>query len=115
MLDDGTVLAPDVLWFAEPLAVDAPRAPRLPELAVEVRSSATWVYDVGPKRERYERGGLRELWLADTASRTMLVYRRSGPRAGFDVSLELGADELLTSPLLVGFTVLVGELIPAIT
>ncbi len=54
------------------------------------------------------------LWLADTASRTMLVYRRSGPRAVFDVSRELGADELLDSPLLVGFTVLVGELIPAL-
>ena len=114
VLDDGTVLAPDVLWFAEPLAADAMRAPRLPELAVEVRSSATWVYDVGRKREHYERGGLGELWLADTASRTMLVYRRSGPGTGFDVSRELGADEPLSSPLLVGFAVVVGELIPAI-
>jgi Uma2 family endonuclease len=113
MLDDGTVLAPDVLWFAEPLPAEATRAPRLPELAVEVRSSATWVYDVGPKRARYERHGLPELWLADTASRTLLVYRRSQPKAGFDVALELGADETLSSPLLPGFAAAVGELIPA--
>ena len=96
-LDDGTVLAPDVLWFAEPLPADATRAPRLPELAVEVRSGATWVYDIGPKRARYERDGLGELWLADTASRTLLVYRRSRPDAGFDVALELGAGETLAS------------------
>ena len=75
-LDDATVLAPDVLWFAQPIDLSAPRAPRMPDLAVEVRSPATWVYDVGPKRELYERHGLRELWLADTASRTLLVYRR---------------------------------------
>lgn len=113
VLDDGTVLAPDVLWFAEPLPAEATRAPRLPELAVEVRSGTTWVYDVGPKRARYERHGLPELWLADTASRTLLVYRRSGPKAGFDVALELGADATLATPLLPGFTAVVGELIPA--
>ena len=37
--------------------------------------------DVGTKRELYERHGLRELWLADTASRTLLVYRRSRAQA----------------------------------
>jgi Uma2 family endonuclease len=115
VLDDGTVLAPDVLWFAAPLPSQATRAPRLPELAVEVRSSATWVYDVGPKRERYERHGLPELWLADTASRTLLVYRRSQPKAGFDVALELAAEDVLSSPLLPGFAVAVGELIPPVS
>ena len=78
-----------------------------------MRSGATWVYDVGPKRERYERHGLRELWLADTASRTLLVYRRSRPEAGFDVALELAADDTLTSPLLPGFAVPVGDLLLA--
>jgi len=53
------------------------------------------------------------LWLADTASRTRLVYRRSRPDAGFDVALELGADETLTSPLLPGFAVPVGDLLSA--
>jgi Uma2 family endonuclease len=78
-----------------------------------VRSPGTWVFDLGRKRDLYERHGVRELWLADTASRTMLVYRRSGPKAGFDVSLELGADEALSSPLLPGFAEAVAELIPA--
>jgi len=111
-LDEATVLAPDVLWFAGELALDAPRAPRLPELAVEVRSPGTWVYDVGRKRELYERHGLRELWLADTASRTLLVYRRSPSARGFDVQTELAADATLSSPLLPGFAIAVGELLP---
>ena len=112
-LDDATVLAPDVLWFAGELALDAPRAPRVPELAVAVRSPATWVYDVGPKRELYERHGLRELWLADTASRTLLVYRGSPDASGFDVQTELTADATVSSPLLPGFAAAVGGLLPA--
>jgi Uma2 family endonuclease len=112
-LDDATVLAPDVLWFAQAIDLDAPRAPRMPELAVEVRSPATWVYDVGPKRDLYERHGLRELWLADTASRTLLIYRRGRGDRGFDVQAELEAGERLSSPLLSGFAASVGELIPA--
>jgi Uma2 family endonuclease len=114
-LDDATVLAPDVLWFAREIDLDAPRAPRMPDLAVEVRSPATWVYDVGPKRELYERHGLRELWLADTASRTLLFYRRSGADRGFDIQAELEAQEQLTSPLLRDFAATVGELIPALS
>jgi Uma2 family endonuclease len=114
-LDSGNVLAPDVLWFEEPLALSAINAPRAPDLAVEVRSPGTWRYDVGRKRSLYELHGVRELWLADTASRTLLAYRRSQPTAGFDLALELGADETLRSPLLPGFAAAVGELIPAVS
>ena len=113
-LDAGNVLAPDVLWFEQPLELSAINAPRAPDLAVEVRSPGTWVFDLGRKRDLYQRHGVRELWLADTASRTMLVYRRSSPKAGFDVSLELGADLSLSSPLLPGFAAAVAELIPAV-
>jgi Uma2 family endonuclease len=113
-LDDATVLAPDVLWFADEIDVGAPRAPRMPDLAVEVRSPATWVYDIGPKRDLYERHGLRELWLADTASRTVLVYRRTRPRGGFDVQAELTADQTLSSPLLPGFAAAVAKLLPVL-
>jgi Uma2 family endonuclease len=63
-----------------------------------------WAYDVGRKPDRYERWGVRELWLVDTDSRTVLVRRRSRPRApAFDVALEVGEGEQLRSPLLPGF------------
>ena len=112
-IDETTVLAPDVLWFARGIDLGAPRAPRMPDLAVEVRSPATWVYDVGPKRDLYERHGLRELWLADTASRTLLIYRRSREHSGFDIQAEVAAAQSLSSPLLPGFAATVGELVPA--
>jgi len=56
---------------------------------------------------------VRELWLADTASRTMLVYRRSGARSGFDDALELAAGQRLESPLLPGLSLPMGDLLPA--
>ena len=112
-VDNANVAVPDVLWFAGGIAMDAPRAPQVPDLAVEVRSPSTWVYDVGLKRELYERNGMRELWLVDTVSRTLRVYRRdAGP--GFDVHMELDAGASLSSPLLDGFAATVGDLIPAL-
>jgi Uma2 family endonuclease len=74
-LDTRNVLAPDVLWFDGDLPLNAVNAPRVPELVVEVRSPGTWRYDVGRKRDLYERHGVAELWLADPFSRSVLVYR----------------------------------------
>jgi Uma2 family endonuclease len=113
VLDDRNVFAPDVWWVSEEhrpsrdaRALDGP-----PDLAVEVRSPSTWRYDIGVKKDHYERAGLPELWLVDTESETVLIHRRSSPAAReFDVTLELGADEALTSPLLPGFLLAVSEL-----
>jgi len=107
-LDDWNVYAPDVWWVPEKdrPGRDAKRIVGPPALAVEVRSPSTWRYDVGTKKAVYERLGLAELWLVDTESGTVLVYRRSSPEApGFDEELELGAGESLTTPLLPGFAV----------
>ncbi len=113
VLDQGNVFAPDVWWVAEERrpARNALRLVGPPDLAVEVRSPSTWRYDVGAKKATYEREGLAELWLVDTGADVVLVYRRSAPGApSFDVALELGAGDQLTSPLLPGFGVAVAEL-----
>ncbi|MEJ7818631.1 MAG: Uma2 family endonuclease, partial [Thermoleophilaceae bacterium] len=68
----------------------------------------------GAKKAAYERHGLPELWLVDTAAEAVLVFRRSRPGAlTFDVALELDREAVLESPLLVGFALAVGELFPA--
>jgi Uma2 family endonuclease len=106
-MDEYNVYGPDLLWFsAEHVPTDLDAYPeRVPDLCVEIRSSGTWRYDVGAKKRVYEAGGLPELWLVDDASETVLVFRRSRPRAAaFDVSLELARGESLTSPQLPGFT-----------
>jgi Uma2 family endonuclease len=112
-LDERNVFAPDLMWYAEdraPARHDKRQYP-LPDLAVEVRSPSTWRYDVGAKWLAYERAGLRELWLVDTVSRTVIVCRRSDPAAStFDVLLEVAAGEQLASPQLPGFALPVASL-----
>ena len=66
------------------------------------------------KRDLYQRHGLRELWLAVTAGRTLLVYRRGEPQSGFDVQAELTAEQTVSSPLLPGFAVPVGDPLPTL-
>ncbi|MDQ3305934.1 MAG: Uma2 family endonuclease [Actinomycetota bacterium] len=112
-LDDDHVFAPDVLWFAAAHVPrgDVPHVDAPPDVAVEVRSPSTWRFDIGAKKAAYERFGLPELWLVDTAADTVLVFRRSSPTSpDFDVALELGAEETLTSPMLPGFALDVAEL-----
>ncbi len=105
-LDDNNVFAPDVLWVrdGEWPAADVAHMVGPPDIAIEVRSESTWRFDLGTKKNVYERNGLPELWLVDTASNTVLVYRRSSPTSSeFDVSLEVRSDEVLTSPQLPDF------------
>lgn len=103
-LDERNVLAPDILWFAEPLPADAPNAIRPPDLVVEVRSPSTWGYDIGRKRELYEKHGVREIWLVDTASRTVITRVPGGHME------ELAPGRQLTSKLLPGFRLAVADI-----
>ncbi len=112
-LDDHNVFAPDVWWVPEDArpSRDAKRIVGPPALAVEVRSPSTWRFDVGTKRSTYERLGLRELWLVDTGADTVLVYRRSSPEATtFDVALELEDGEVLATPLIPVFSLVLSDL-----
>ncbi len=113
-LDHENVFAPDILWYAPGRVPEraSPRPYPVPDLAIEVRSPSTWRYDLGTKKSKYEAHGLRELWLVDTGSQSVLVFRRSKPGRGFDVALEPGLTESLTSPLLPGFALALDELFP---
>jgi Uma2 family endonuclease len=112
-MDEFNVYGPDLLWFREQrVPADLDGYPEhVPDLCVEIRSASTWRYDVGAKKRVYEAGGLAELWLVDDSAETVLVYRRSGPGVPtFDVALELGRGETLSSPMLPGFALSVEEL-----
>jgi len=100
------VYAPDVWWAREGRPdVAAGRLDAVPDLAVEVRSPATWRYDSGPKRRRYGMAGTAELWLVDPQAGKITVHRRSSADApGFDTTTTVVAGELLVTPLLPGFS-----------
>jgi len=106
LIGEYDVYGPDVLWYGEGRAPErrSGRPYPVPDLAVEVRSPSTWRYDIGAKKAGYERSGLPELWLVDTAADVVLVFRRSRPDAPvFDVALELMRGDDVTSPSLPGF------------
>jgi Uma2 family endonuclease len=104
VMTEHDVYGPDIVWIAEkhvPSDLEQ-RLARVPDLCVEIRSPSTWRYDIGRKKSVYEAGGLPELWLVDHDA--VLVFRRSAPaEQSFDVALELGREERLTSPQLPGF------------
>lgn len=107
LLGEFDVYAPDVVLYLGARAYrgnpDPPYA--VPDLAVEVRSPSTWRYDVGRKKAIYEQRGLPELWLVDPYAETVLAFRRSAAGAAtFDVAVEVGRGETLTSPRLPCFT-----------
>ena len=107
-IGDRDVYQPDLVWYRSNRRPkrDDPPPYEVPDLAVEIRSPSTWRYDIGAKKSGYERRGLPELWLVDTAADEVLVFRRSKADAPqFDVALELTRDDALTSPQLPGFTV----------
>lgn len=109
---DRDVYGPDVSWFAaDHVAERRESLKRLPDLCVELRSPSTWRYDLGRKKDVYEDSGLPELWLVDDVAQSVLVYRRSSPKAAkFDVALELTAEESLSSPQLPGFSLPIASL-----
>lgn len=111
VMDELNVYGPDVLWVAQRPADLRQRLPRVPDLCVEIRSPSTWRFDIGAKKRVYEAGGLPELWLVDELADQVFVFRRSKPRGDhFDVALELGRGDTLSSPLLPGFALTLDEL-----
>ncbi len=114
-IDEVNVYNPDIMWYPSGRTPDPDeKTSSLPHLAIEVRSPSTWRHDTGAKKAAYERRGLRELWLVDTANESALVFRRSRTEAeSFDVSLELGRECALESPLLPGFRLAVDALFDA--
>jgi Uma2 family endonuclease len=115
-IDERNVFSPDLLWYADQRspALGDERPYPVPDLAIEVRSPSTWRYDIGAKKAAYERNGLAELWLVDPTTRDAFVFRRSSVKAtSFDVALELGRDDTLTSPQLPDLAVALATIFPA--
>jgi Uma2 family endonuclease len=111
-LDEHNVFQPDLLWYPAGMRLDLDATVHpLPAIAAEVRSPSTWCYDIGAKKAAYEREGLRELWLVDSAADELLIFCRSRPyRPAFDMAVELERADVLTSSLLEGFELPLDEL-----
>ena len=103
ILSDHDVVEPDVLYVSRERAQEIEMSPWVkgaPSLVVEVGSPGTHKRDETTKRRLYERYGVDEYWLVDTALDTITVLRRSGD--GFERAAELRREDgdVLTTPLL---------------
>ena len=75
-LDDYTIVQPDVMVFCrDPLQVYADRATVPPDLVIEVLSKPTAFRDRHLKLFKYQKAGVREVWLVSPEKRGVEVYR----------------------------------------
>lgn len=110
-LVEGVTVGPDVAWFAPGRAVERRGGfiTTVPDLVAEVLSPTTTDRDRGPKRDAYAAAGVRELWLVDPGSTSVLVARRVDGGGLGDVATLATGDHIAT-PLLPGLEISVAEL-----
>ena len=78
-LPDGSVLQPDVLYVAPKRVNIVERwVMGAPDLVVEVLSPGTRRFDRSKKMTAYGRNGVREAWLVDPDSLTVIVFTNDG-------------------------------------
>lgn len=116
---DGVI--PDLMWFSDERLQQAMINPATgeweghfyaaPDLAIEVLSPGhiNETRDREVKLTLYSRRGVREYWIIDRFTRTILVYRRTA-EAALDLAATLTEQDTLTSPLLPGFALPVVQL-----
>jgi len=114
LLSEHDVAQPDLLFLSNERAGLLTRAniQGAPDLVIEILSDSTRRRDQTLKRDRYERCGVLEYWLADPTRKTVRVFRREGAAFLPPVDLSAAADDLLTTPLLPGLKIRLREIFP---
>jgi Uma2 family endonuclease len=109
ILSEHDIVEPDLVFVRSENAsrVEQRGIAGSPDLVVEILSPSNRRYDQVRKRELYERFGVPEYWIVDCDERTVKVLRLRGARYA---EIEIG--DILTSPLLPGFTLPLATLFP---
>lgn len=112
---EDEAVAPDVVWISrervDRVIGDDGKLHLAPDLVVEILSpgAKNEERDRELKLSLYSRRGVREYWIANWRDVTVQVYRREN--AALRLVATLTADDLLTSPLLPGFSARAGALL----
>ncbi|MDY6803440.1 MAG: Uma2 family endonuclease [Cyanobacteriota bacterium] len=108
IFSNGDNVIPDVVWASNDclsaLLDEAGHLTGAPELAVEVLSPGkeNERRDKQTKLKLYSNRGVREYWICDRFLQTIEIYRRKN--AVLKLTATLFNNDVLTSPLLPGFT-----------
>ena len=109
ILSDYDVLEPDLLFILnEHRGIIQDWVRGAPDLVIEVLSPSTARQDRGPKLKAYARFGVPECWIVDPDQQAVEVYRLA--QQVYELAQTLRDQESVTSPLLPGFALAVGEL-----
>jgi Uma2 family endonuclease len=104
VVPDVAVVLPDRLHIlGESNVTDAPN------IVIEVVSEASIQIDYVKKRNLYQRTGAQEYWIVDPFERRVEVWRFAQGKAVLE---SFGDDDIVTTPLLPGVSIVVSELWP---
>jgi len=109
--DRDLVRRPDVSVIVAsrlPQVPDEDHIPIAPDLAIEVVSPGDKIYELDEKLDDYRAAGVKLVWVVNPNSRLVHVYGVDGFTA-----LLRETDTLTGEPVLSGFSITVGELLPA--
>lgn len=116
VFSEDEAVAPDVVWVRrdrlDQIAGADGKLHAAPDLVLEVLSPGrrNRERDLELKLDLYSRYGVEEYWVVDWMDRAVRVYRREDARLRLAATLR--ATDTLTTPLLPGFSVAIGELFP---
>lgn len=112
VLSEHDIVQPDLLFISRERfgILTEKNVQGAPDLVIEILSDSTSRRDKTLKRDRYEWAGVLEYWLVDPRRQTVRIYRRSGAGFGAALGFSAAAGDVLTTPLLPGLEVPVGEI-----
>jgi Uma2 family endonuclease len=106
LLSEHDVVQPDLLFISRERAgiIGRKNIQGAPDLIVEILSVGNRKHDQETKLDLYDRFDVLEYWIFDPDRRTAQVYRRAEDRLRPFADLSAAAGDVLTSPLLPGFS-----------
>lgn len=103
-----TVLQPDLFVNCDPSKIDEKGCLGGPDIVVEILSPSNNKKELKYKHELYEEAGVKEYWIVDPRDKGVEVYTLINGR--LLASAHLFAEDTITTPILPGFSLSLGEL-----
>lgn len=109
VLSDTDIVQPDLLFVSQERAhiITEDNIWGAPDMVIEILSPSTAGRDRTIKRILYARHGVKEYWQVDTDAKTIAVLMLGDD--DYEVASVYGEGQILTSPVLQGFALNLGE------
>jgi Uma2 family endonuclease len=103
-----TVVQPDIVVICDLSKLDGKGCIGAPDIVVEILSPSNNEKELNNKYEIYEQSGVKEYWVVFPTEKTVIIYKLTDGK--FIGCRPLVAGQLITSPVLEGFSLSLSEL-----